>query len=833
MSFSDLLAELTLPSMHLNALPADLHRLILAWLDFRSIVRLFSTFDRSVQRTLSAPGAIDQLAIDGDANLLAGDLLYLLTSIRNVNKLELGRALHWRPERIASLLPTLNPRHLKICPYDTEAYMHHPHTERFRRGRALHDFALLTPNLESLTISREFQRRLLDALLLQTSEDGVWSSELKSLLVTGTETHALLSLPPTLTSVHFESDTFFSEAALNKLPSTLQRLTFPGSNSECLLPAISCLLPAIAARFHSLESLQYGYQREVNLPPSFAFPQSLTEFALGHIKLMPLALLATDGPLRKSSLEVLKISTSLHAEVLQSGHQASLSVGPFDLAATLPNTLQSLLFRLDMEDMSPRTRHLVQRRYYLSRLPSGLTTLCLLIHLWQPLTTLLQPLHALTRLILDFEYDATIVVCGEVPSSSDSELESCDVSPELAATAPLRFYVRSIPRQLLHLKLTGKAFRNPADAIIDDLPSTLLSLRIEACTLRWALALKNRIHRCVLSISTPIDVWNGESGLELQRQFFGEWTPHLDVQAFQTSVYRFYTELGIHFKLDMKTRDASMGSRRHVEATFPSIKTFTFQAALQPLDAEPNFNHFRLLRDNLPNLTKLVIAQRRSQTTAEVLELSSQFLPRSLTHLELVHQSVSIDRFGLPTSLTFVASNDDYWAMGGLLTFEALPNLTHLDAPRWSFDCSHPGYSIPREMSKLVTRLHGLMDVDVVDFLKNRVNRKTRLNMRVMIFFIPSDGLVDRESLELRELPHESHDKEPESGKIEAALNELLKQRMDPLTSKQSFLDGIFPQKPRMDNEPAEQVGDVVVELRAHRSPNSKHSAAKVLKRFQ
>lgn len=99
--------------MLVTTLPNDGLRPILRCLDLDSLVNLYATFDRAMQRSLSAPNALLALRFEKVAPRRVGMARYFLRAARDVYRLELAENSDWSAASY-SLFQTLNPVELVL-----------------------------------------------------------------------------------------------------------------------------------------------------------------------------------------------------------------------------------------------------------------------------------------------------------------------------------------------------------------------------------------------------------------------------------------------------------------------------------------------------------------------------------------------------------------------------------------------------------------------------------------------------------------------------------------------------------------------------------------------
>lgn len=227
--------------MHLGNFPSEVIREILCHCDLTSLVWLNATFDARITKVLRSPLYALDLDIYQLPNQHHGPLRYLLSSIRDVRRLEL-RGMLELPSSFLPLLSTLNPLELAL----TSNFMHpsfqslevraiqHPQDPSIARTMALMKpfgfphLPILTPRLHTLDA-----RHGLRAVLVM----GSWGE--------GPRLEDI-ELPSTLTSLSLCLVTF-NPATISLLPTGLKFLDLECKNHHSIL--------AIFGHLPSLESL--------------------------------------------------------------------------------------------------------------------------------------------------------------------------------------------------------------------------------------------------------------------------------------------------------------------------------------------------------------------------------------------------------------------------------------------------------------------------------------------------------------------------------------------------------------------------------------------------
>ena len=734
----------------LGNLPLDGMRPILSFLDLTSLVKLFATFDRKIQRLLSAPGAFTYLRILPIVTVPRAPLRYFLMSVNNVSHLEFANGVKWAAPTL-SLLKTLNPCYLHLSPGFLHESVHallmdlqsSPNDEHLRSlaknmtDSLLPDFAQLTPRLESL---------LLPTIGLIANTQRAFPLE----------TLKTLSLPPSLTSL--ESDFFDVPIDLSSLPPTLRSLSLP--------PPQNLDFATLFRRFQVLQRLTL-LQRITNDPIEVCSSPPLSTFeSITLIEAIPksllfliieadveliCALLRHPNALRNSTIAELGLINILNAninpDIEDPSHPDHKTI---DLAAALPLTLKAFSFlvpsiyvhRFTSAPTSLESLEFVVtswaktslRNYYPHKFLMSATNL-------QSLTLSLDCLIGPSLASLE---DANPTKGGKSVEENDDDDDEEEEEEESVAihvdTQASLLPLNALPPSLKKLRLHRAGPLTLAG--INALLSTLTSLSLPRMPLHLLAAFRMRLPDCKLRILKPILLLTSEDGLFLRQQFSEHFAPVLDPNAFAEALNRY---CGIHkLKLSVKVEvpsDLDMSGRDGIK---PNLETKTFFYRMRTLASGPvAFKPHELI------LSKFLKQLCPEATTFDAnLDFQDNIfhslrLPITMTRLDLHNSLAFFLPSNLPKTLTWISARStcSMIAHGDMLHTVPWPcRLKVLDTPKWTW----PGHSIGylRDLEVFKAKFEQVADYNVVELLTNAVSRKTRLNMKIGIVYDVSGSLV-------------------------------------------------------------------------------------------
>lgn len=352
--------------MLISALPPDGIRYILRFLDYASLVNLNATFNRSIQRSLSAPNTFSVLRFEAVDELITGLSHYFIRSVRDVYRLELSGTSSWSPDSY-TLLRTLNPVELvlergfasgaQIQAMDD--FSNNPTDTRLGElaktmtKNGFPDLRVLTPRLKSLSFDQNFNL----AYATPYGRDRYFRLLLRDRVIRE------IQMPPTVTSVHGRRVSFSTpedREALEHFPTSIQRLHYEFPHTTADRQPFKDLL----IRYRHLSYLRVEGAAVYLNPTDVGVPKCLEELDIRNSQFFPQALLEHSS-IKESALHSLTLHVPINAEPVR---QPSLLEVNF--ALLLPTTLTSLSLALNDESLR-KTPGAVT----LSNLPSTLVNL--------------------------------------------------------------------------------------------------------------------------------------------------------------------------------------------------------------------------------------------------------------------------------------------------------------------------------------------------------------------------------------------------------------------------------------------------------------------------
>ena len=718
-------------NVELRNLPLDGIRPILSFLDLTSLVKLFATFDRKIQRLLSAPGAFTYLRILPIVTVPRAPLRYFLMSVNNVSHLEFANGVKWAAPTL-SLLKTLNPRRLSL---GTE-FLHpsvsslledlakNPKDEHLRRlaqfitPNRLPDFAQLTPRLEAL-------EAILGGILLASN------------YVEEQQQDLLVSLPASVVSVELDCDSL----DLSSLPPTLLSLTL---NTHSVDFALIC------SRFQSLQSLVLSAAPSTLLSdPIEPIPPSLHTISIeGHFKLL--------------SKLIPHLKTSKIAEATVLSFQDSLlpkEVQPILLSEALPETLKSLT--VDMAD----------RPHLFKNFPTQLSRLSVAAFIkkkkkldaplfperfWHGNSSQLEELTIQMRCqltskerteLLDHEYTGPDLE-GKEPGDEDEEavqdLERRQKEKGIYVGVPAPF----IPLKSLPASLKKLSFEKQVDSVLtkDEIvlfPSSLTFLSIPHLPLEHFDTFREAYPLCVVHLTAPIRLLGSVDGLFLLETFSEHFVPVLDPNAFAIALNQYYGLRKLFFRLNVESQAEMLDHDFGRSIKWLDVKTVFFRRSTFVTPGAVAFDPNRLMQS--PNLKFLCIHAQLMDVDMNDHELSknSLRLPPVLTRINF-HDSITfLSPVTLPETLTWLSARATCSMISSsdsVLTSPWPCRLKVLDTPGWTLSGHNIGYL--RDLEVFNVKFEQIADYNVVELLTNAVSRKTRLNMKIDIVYDVTGSLV-------------------------------------------------------------------------------------------
>lgn len=711
--------------MELRTLPLDGLRPILSWVDLPSLVKLFATFDRSIQTLLSSPGAFALLHITPTKAVARAPLRYFLTSVRNVSTLKFEQDTKWAAPTL-SLLQTLNPRHLFL----KQGFLHesvadllidwfaHPKDPELCRltqnlaSSGLPDFARLTPRLETLEMNH--------SMLIAPQ---VAPNKPKEVLM-----EVPFSLPPTIEILKLSGQ---YSPILSSIPPTIRKLRIKAWDVDFSL---------LLSRFQCLEELSIDLSYPPDLAQDALFPASLQKLKLQGTVDSVLAFL--DHPsLRKSKL--LDLTLKIGALVKRSERP------PLSLAAVLPESLVSLSIMLKdglysvFSSLPPCISRLTLN---LERILANIDTSLEIQD--RPSYSLTTLLHGLTSL----EYLHLTVGCA----ISGAKLEDVTDQRELPFT--IHRVVSSLPvlplralsSKLKELYIFGIMDPHITSEDVSAFPPSLTALHLPYFPLEHAELFHESVPQCVLRIGDVIMLMEPDNGTLLMEKFVSSL--ELDPNEVANAIDRHYEQLNIRFKLKFSGNRTAFTDRSQIRC-----ESFVYKRKPAVRYRAIEFDPMELASSNFI-WTYCSLLSDLSLDIGDATLSQDLRLPLHLLSLDLGSSVITIYPSDLPATLTSISSQ------GPCRTIPVDPmadrnrncrpwscRLVHLDTPLWELDAHHLGPL--NELVRFNAQIHRLADYNVVGFLTEAVSPNTRLDMTVDIRFDVTGSLMPKgEDIEVLDL---------------------------------------------------------------------------------
>lgn len=711
--------------MELGRLPLDAVRAIATYLDLGQLALLYATFDRSMQRSLSSAQVVDTVRIGRAGTVNRGLKRLFIKSIRDANAVQFDKEVKWSPDEL-STLATLNPRSLTLSSSMIDssamplmkALSKNPQDDALReQTRNLTWFlwpnlALLCPRLTHLTVGAE------------STLQGLSANHICHLDTFGLERMAeLILLPPSLTSVTLEEMPLGdSTPYLLLFPPTLRSLSVSFLQRSLEPPLLQDVdLSALLLHFTSIETLTITGGNILERETTGQAPKTLTKLTLNTAADIPLSTFHNLN-FRESNLETLVIGLETLSEALQPPKS------PRNLNCNLlPPTLVNLDIRHDQSSTIS-----ISSDATLYAIPPSITNLAITLHhLDDPIIPTLKfmtflkrlELRALFRRGLRYKQTLEIVSSKEILNSSRSSsvlsISASDLPPSLTSLT-----VAEAPSSA-SLPISFEA--------IGELPTSLLILRVPAFDLVAASLFHMYLPECRLDIVEPIEFWDNENGALLRNFNVKLCAPVFDFQLWSDAVIAHYSDMNVHFKVTSTGNIPKVG--------MPATKALIAKASLfnhYGISAEQylsyNFPHHALRA--FPSLIKLEIDLPSCPVP---LKLHGSSMP-TLTHLDLGRTPHS-NFITLPfDSLRYLAAKSTIELSGDYRTVS--DDLTHVDAPHWSFLAENVLRWPLKEMKMLRCTIRDFADYGVIDFLTKDVSADTRMNMAVSIEYNVTGSLL-------------------------------------------------------------------------------------------
>ena len=521
-------------SLQLNTIPLDGLRPILSFIDLKSLIKLYATFDRKLQALIASPNAFAFLCIKAAGkDIPIAPYRYFVTAIRNVNHLKFENEVDWSPKSILLLL-ALNPRILEIgteflnqsvCKMLKEAKLFPKneelkHMAQFFLKKGIPNFSALTPRLEALK---------LDSLSFYACGPVI----------------ADFRVTNTLTALKVTSN-----FPLDHLPSTLLSLDVEHHSTHTIA------LEKVFDQFKALQSLTI--RGPCLTPSSFTFPSTLNTF--NCIQRNSSDLHVSTGILAHPSLKTTRVSS---VRLVFPVHSL-LKPPNLDLAQLLPPSLKTLSLGLAHSKVRTETGSDVKVEF-LKSLPTSLTDLSIEVMLLKKLSS---------------DEESPVVQINALSSLERLEIGSLEVLDPSSLSIELSSLVK-LPSRLKTLILSSTLFKPLTLLEIRNLPDSLTLLQVTSFDLDLAEVLSLQLPTCHLFVQHRVSPWLVPSRV---CQYSPHWLPHLDISKHITFVEDYYRRLRVHLSIDFGTQP--MLSRFNLETNIgfplaPAAEIATFAAQLK------------------------------------------------------------------------------------------------------------------------------------------------------------------------------------------------------------------------------------------------------------
>lgn len=708
--------------MDLGRISPDSFREIALFLDMESLLRLWSTQNKPMQKLLSTSGVVENLSL-GDKDLEKNTVLrHFLRSLRDVRRVHIQRCnlFYLSHTRVPLQLSRLNPRSLVITDEGGDL-------PEANEGSLVEisevvnlKLRLALPRLTHLEVRGASLRAL--ALLLESSVETAPPTPEKSLDSASLPPSSLVSLVFT----HIIDDV----SEILAFPKTLVTLSCELTSSYHLK-----LLGAIWKHFECLEEITIlNFPHDVSLDEApLTPPKSLTSVHFQNLCTLPLKNLTRVSDVFGNNLANL----SLDFNVVEWWNLLALSSnGTIDLQAT-PAALPSHITSMSVSYSWPGNSIVAP--------PGTRPSEILITSFWKTLTHLKSLTLKMTR------------TDARVRLSTQAEWLGClsDYSNWLPSLF-LPTNIGDLPPNITNLVLENLS-RPLSRGMVSELPRSLVSLTAPRFHFDATSTFHERLPLCRLHLSKPVNFWTPEASV-LATNFWSYWSPTLDFSGWANAMNASYDAANVFFKLSyedppthiaMRNSDATELILPRTSPT-PNDRNIYIDLLFQPC-----------LLQAFPMITKLVL-DVHSPTSKPLLFTT---LPFSLTHLELNDTPLAA-----PLNLTSIRhlssrATVNYEIIGA----PAPSNLVHLDTPNWSF---YGGSIVTwklHDMDKLRMHVDDLADYNVIDFLTKVVNAKTRANMQVSISYCATSLLHEYGLQSLKNISIAS---------IQAATDKFIRKRL-------------------------------------------------------
>lgn len=704
-------------------------------------MKLFATFDRSLQRLLASSSAFDTLVIPSQVGVPRAPLRYFLSAVRNVKHLVFSPNTQWSAMTIPLLL-TLNPLTLAVGANMIhssvfnllEDYLSNPKDEDLSRlaqnfcFSGLPNFSRLTPRLERLTFRAPLSTIAVNA-----------STRSAQVVKGDSSLPKLICFPAGLQALSLAkiSSTEFSEL-FRAVPRGIRSLEVDWAMATTY--SISEFFRFFRSLEHISTSMMHAVTYRENHSTEIDIPPTLNSLHITNTPFLPIALLRS-SELRNSSISHITLASWLRPE--HSGQRAPTEL--LDLRPLLPLSLKSLIWK--------RSHEAPGEIFEVTALPETLTKLEILDE--TPRSTLLSNIRSLVLL-----KHLTVSLKGTI-DGLDEASGSREMRGELSSSPYVLPMDTMSVLEILDLK--GDVFHALKEHQIATLPTTLKQISVPKFDLSLVPFLKKRLPNCSLRIKEEILCFGDENGAFLMSQFSEQLGPEIfDLSAFHVAVIAYYQPLGVSFSIGPPLRNQTL-----TRAPMPLVKTFiafgglsrpgefvtSHQYERKPLVPRMDVSSYasdahipiaaelwargRELAEIFPNLTKMAYNVTRTLVFTPFLQYY-----KSLTSIDLYDSPTDFSFHTLPATLTRLTSNRNLDISGDALLGHPRPKFKVLSLPCGSFSPQAILMCDLSDLEVLHCRFYGMVDHEVVPFLTSKIPAKARPNTLIEISYCTSGTIL-------------------------------------------------------------------------------------------
>ena len=725
----------------LNNLPLAFISPILEYVDIVSLVKLYATFDRRLQKLLSSNGALLKLTISSLISVPKAPLRYFLTAVKSVKELSFEKNVNWSVITLP-LLSSFSPQILEL-----DAQLLHPSVFNLLADYNANPEDPFLKQFASYLLPTGFPRLCnltprLHTLVINCSIDNVVrASHPKS----STLTLFKDSLPPSLTSLslsHLSGTAAHAfRSIIEAIPTSLRSLSLHLARDPVAFP-----LEDVFRQCPHIETFYLDNADILTIAVPFDYPKFLTVLHLTRLNRVPFDFLSHPA-LKESSLVELVLKVNYPELKAISIPKERLYFGPqLKFAQYLPSTLKSLTLSGGIIRNHPNDILLV------ADLPPSLTSLELVTDFVNPsLLDLLRPLVNLERFSLNRIRSSMLQSDRAWKYARGPELKAHDLD------------LTALPSSLRHVQLTAswQAFVKILE-VCPAIQTFAMPVPAMVCTSAFVT-----LNNTFVDICNPILDMNGliiaiaqKYGPILQllpttKAELPVQDPRLVGQGLFSRPFSYYlTEQKVLKHVPEKARfGASPSPSPSLSKTESKAESKEGDAPKPLIKHLPPAHHLQMATELLDfprwdwNGVACSVMSIDVDWDGPALDALLGSLPYALTSLDLHNTELPSFTFveNFPRNLTRITSNRPCKILqrGGDAKFL---RLKHINTPLWWFsgspfilDC------FQLDMTCMVTNFTGIEDYHIVPFLL-RFMPSTRKSMRVSLDYYVTAALLEFET---------------------------------------------------------------------------------------